>query len=111
MGLVSQNENHAGRLLGTDNSAAGSLKLDYWDTTTRGIDDGVKGGNESGVTGMTTQQLQSGLPKGFSAKVWGENPNIKRPAVPGQQSAAQIVARLTITSQFAVLSGPVRREA
>lgn len=51
----------------------------YWD-----VDDGVRDPsaavgnfpNHQGVTGLTTLQLQSGLPPGFDSHVWGENPTI-----------------------------------
>jgi len=33
-------------------------------------------GKSTGITGLTTQQLQSGLPTGFDPKIWAENPNI-----------------------------------
>jgi len=28
------------------------------------------------ITGLTTQQLQSGLPNGFGPKIWAQDPNI-----------------------------------
>jgi hypothetical protein len=49
---------------------------DYWDTTTSGTDDGVCGGNTSGITGLTTQQLKSGLPAGFDPTIWAESKKI-----------------------------------
>ena len=48
----------------------------YWDTTTSGTDQGTGNGNEPDLTGLTTQQLQAGLPVGFDKKIWAENPNI-----------------------------------
>jgi hypothetical protein len=48
----------------------------YWDTTTSGADEGVGVGGTGGLTGMTTDQLQSGLPTGFKARVWSEEFNI-----------------------------------
>jgi len=66
-----------GGLIGNDQSVSGSLKDTYWDTTTSGISDTSKGAgnisNDPGVTGLSTAQLQSGLPTGFAKKVWGEN--------------------------------------
>jgi len=53
-----------------------NAKLDYWDTTTSGTDHGECGGSAAGVTGLTTTQLQAGLPTGFNPKVWKEDPNI-----------------------------------
>ncbi|HLY07356.1 MAG TPA: GLUG motif-containing protein [Rhizomicrobium sp.] len=55
----------------------GTLSSDYWDTSTSGKKQGV--GNEKnapGVTGLTTQQLQSGLPTGFDPKIWAEDASI-----------------------------------
>jgi hypothetical protein len=47
----------------------------YWDTDTSGAATGC-GGDCSGVTGLTTAQFQSGLPKGFHPNIWAENPAI-----------------------------------
>jgi hypothetical protein len=33
-------------------------------------------GSPAGVTGLTAEQLQAGLPTGFSPKIWAENPKI-----------------------------------
>jgi hypothetical protein len=44
----------------------------YWDSTTSGTTNGVGGTNVAGVTGLTTQQLQSGLPAGFDTRIWNE---------------------------------------
>jgi hypothetical protein len=49
---------------------------DYWDKTTSGTDIGFGSGAAPGVKGLTTQQFQAGLPKGFSPKIWAENPKI-----------------------------------
>jgi hypothetical protein len=49
---------------------------DYWDTTTSGTDTGVGEGNPTGIAGLTTEQLQSGLPTGFDPNIWAENPTI-----------------------------------
>jgi hypothetical protein len=48
----------------------------YWDTTTSGMDQGSGLGNVSGLTGLTTEQFQSGLPTGFDPTIWGEKSNI-----------------------------------
>jgi hypothetical protein len=70
----------AGGFVGEDTSKAGSLSNDYWDTTSSGITDPSQGAgyppNDPGITGLTTQQLRSGLPPGFDPSVWGENANI-----------------------------------
>jgi len=49
---------------------------DYWDTTTSGMTVATCNGNFSGITGLTTQQFQSGLPSGFDSSIWAENPSI-----------------------------------
>lgn len=54
-----------------------NLSDNYWDTTTSGTDySACDGFNVSGVSGLTTQQLQSGLPAGFDSSIWAENPKI-----------------------------------
>jgi hypothetical protein len=72
--------NHKGGLIGFDHSAKGSNASDYWDTETSNITDVGRGaghpGNDPGITGLTTAQLQSGLPAGFDPAVWAENPKI-----------------------------------
>ena len=50
----------------------------YWDTTTSGTDNGTGGGNRTGLTGLTTAQLQSGLPAGFDPTIWAESPKINK---------------------------------
>jgi hypothetical protein len=49
----------------------------YWDTETSGTSDAS--GNQPnvpGVLGLTTLELQAGLPEGFDPRLWGSNPNI-----------------------------------
>ena len=53
-----------------------SVKGGYWDTDTSGTTQAVGKGSARGVTGLTTQQLQSGLPRGFDSSVWGEKESI-----------------------------------
>jgi len=73
-GSVSAKKNtRLGGFFGTNKDSAASS---YWDTTTSGTNQGSGDGNETGITGLTTEQLQSGLPDGFDPKVWAENPNI-----------------------------------
>lgn len=52
----------------------------YWDLETSGVSDPSQGAgspsNDSGITGLTTAQLQSGLPDGFDPAVWAEDPKI-----------------------------------
>lgn len=54
----------------------GNLADDYWDTTTSGLTQGVGRGISTGVTGLSTTQLQSGLPSGFDPSAWAESPSI-----------------------------------
>ena len=67
-----------GGLIGDDQSAPGSVFAAYWDTTTSGVTNLTQGaGNvasDYGISGLTTAQLQSGLPFGFSPTIWTENP-------------------------------------
>ena len=49
---------------------------DYWDTTTSGTSQAVGKGKSKGIIGLTTEQLQSGLPTGFDPAIWGEKSNI-----------------------------------
>jgi hypothetical protein len=73
-GKVSDNtDDLAGGFIG---ESGGLIKRSYWDTTTSGTDIGVGDGSSTGLTGLTTAQLQSGLPKGFDKKIWAEDPNI-----------------------------------
>jgi filamentous hemagglutinin family protein len=67
-----------GGLVGADGT--GDITDSYWDTTTSGITNLSQGAgniaNDTGIAGLTTAQLQSGLPTGFSASVWGESGTI-----------------------------------
>ncbi len=66
-----------GGLLGDDQSPSPpDFVNSYWDTTTSGTTYGAGGGNEPGITGLTTSQLQSGLPTGFDPSIWGQSPSI-----------------------------------
>ena len=51
-------------------------KHDYWDTDTSGTEEGTGKGNEGGIVGLTTSELQSGLPEGFDPAIWAEDPKI-----------------------------------
>jgi hypothetical protein len=65
-----------GGLIGDDLSAAGDLRNTYWNID-KGISDPDQGAgnikNDPGITGLTTQQLQTGLPTGFDPKVWTQS--------------------------------------
>jgi len=79
-GLVTGGANGGivGGFIGLDDIA--SVTSAYWDTTTSGITNSSQGAgspsNAPGITGLTTTQLQSGLPSGFDPGVWAENPGI-----------------------------------
>jgi len=74
-GLVSDGAGReVGGFIGYDDGAI--LSNNDWDTTTSGTTQGTGEGNKAGLTGLTTQQLQAGLPVGFDKKIWAENPNI-----------------------------------
>jgi filamentous hemagglutinin family protein len=58
----------AGGLIGFNPGTANSS---YWDTDSSGNANGVgNSGSTAGITGLTTSQLSSALPTGFSASVW-----------------------------------------
>jgi len=76
---------------GAGSKIGGSIGLDatlngynnayiYWDTDTSGVSDLSQGvGNvssDSGVTGLTTSQLQSQLPSGFDRHVWAQKQTV-----------------------------------
>ncbi|HSC18033.1 MAG TPA: GLUG motif-containing protein [Rhizomicrobium sp.] len=70
----------AGGAIGYDKSSGQQIKDLDWDLDTSGIDDPGRGAgaprNDPGITGLTDDQLKSGLPDGFDPKVWGQDPNI-----------------------------------
>jgi hypothetical protein len=49
---------------------------DYWDTTTSGTQKAVGRGRLNKVSGLTTTELQSALPKGFNPGIWAIDANI-----------------------------------
>jgi hypothetical protein len=67
-----------GGFIGDDGSAA--LTDTYWDTTTSGVTNLSQGAgnisNATGITGLSTSQLQSGLPAGFQKGTWQEKTKI-----------------------------------
>lgn len=74
--VASGSGNAVGGLIGND-LGADDLSDTYWDITTSGQSHGV--GNNTGypgVTGLTTEQFQTGLPTGFDSSIWAENPAI-----------------------------------
>ncbi len=68
---VHEGQSYVGGFLGLDESYFG-VTTSYWNTTTSKTDLGTGEGNESGLTGLTTSELQSGLPDGFDPAIWRE---------------------------------------
>jgi len=74
--VSSMDSSYKGGFAGVDASNNG-INRAYWDTTTSRMKKGTGNrGNEPGLKGQTTAQLQSALPKGFSAKIWAEDSSI-----------------------------------
>jgi hypothetical protein len=71
---------YVGGLLGYDVPRKHSNTAAYWDTDTSGITNLSQGAgnitNDKGITGLTTQQFQSGLPAGFDPNIWAEDSGI-----------------------------------
>jgi hypothetical protein len=57
---------------GFDGTNSGEFSDCYWDTDTSGTEQGGGGGSQTGLTGLTTAEFQSGLPAGFDPSIWGE---------------------------------------
>ena len=62
-----------GGFIGRQTGAATSA---YWDTTTSAHSQAVGSGDSTGITGLTTAELQSGLLAGFDPAVWAESPSV-----------------------------------
>jgi len=77
---VGRKDRDTGGLIGIDYSPAGSNTSDYWDTSTSHVRNKRRGAgtpkNDPGIAGLTTQQLQSGLPSGFDPSIWAEDASI-----------------------------------
>lgn len=65
-----------GGSIGWNRAHKGNIDHDFWDTVTSGTDVGVGQGNRRGIKGLTTTQLQSGLPPGFRPTIWSEKSTI-----------------------------------
>jgi hypothetical protein len=75
-GAPTAKRGYVGGFAGADTSN-NSIVKSYWDTTTSGKKSGTGNrGNEPGLKGLRTTQLQSSLPSGFSDKIWAEDSNI-----------------------------------
>jgi len=68
-----------GGLVGFDATAAGAFENTYWNLD-KGVSDPSQGAgnidNDPGITGLTTEQFQKGLPEGFDPKIWASDPKI-----------------------------------
>jgi hypothetical protein len=68
-----------GGLIG-DDGCGRNISGGYWHLDSSGIRKKSEGAgapkDDPGITGLTTEQFQSGLPAGFDPGVWGENANI-----------------------------------
>ena len=75
-----RNDHYRGGFIGYDSEQKGGIKSSYWDITTSHIKSLRRGAgyprNDPGITGLTTQQLRSGLPQGFDPTVWAQDPKI-----------------------------------
>jgi hypothetical protein len=71
---------NAGFVGGLIGKSAATINYSYWDTTTSGITNLSQGaGNTSddpGITGVSSTQLEAGLPADFDPTIWGENASI-----------------------------------
>ncbi len=91
-GLVGENVNgtvqssyFSGYVIGSENVGGfiggnfGTSVDNYWNIETTGHASGVGAGDASGMTGVTTTQLQTALPSGWDSDVWGIIPGISNP--------------------------------
>jgi hypothetical protein len=96
-----------GGMLGFDNISFRALTDTYWGTTTSGITDLSKGAgnkkNDPGIAGLTTAQLQSGLPDGFMSTVWGEKSSINSglPYLLANSPRGSPLSEIAVTRPFA----------
>ncbi len=71
---------YLGAFIGGAEYGTGTIADDYWDTTTSGITNLSEGAgnvpNLPGITGLSSAQLQAGLPAGFDPGIWGESANV-----------------------------------
>jgi hypothetical protein len=73
-GHVQRGGKYVGGFLGYNTGT--SDKFCYWDISTNKGLGAVGQGSNSGMTGLTTAQFQSGLPTGFDPTIWAEDPSI-----------------------------------
>jgi hypothetical protein len=51
---------------------------DYWDVTTTKQNTGGGNGNVAGITGLTSNELRSGLPDGFTPGIWAQKRTLNK---------------------------------
>jgi hypothetical protein len=77
---IDRGDRTAGGLIGVDYSHEGSNSSDYWDVSTSNITGANQGAGtpnkDRGIEGLTSEELQATLPKGFDRKVWAEDSKI-----------------------------------
>jgi trimeric autotransporter adhesin len=78
----------------------GTISNGYWDTTTAGaaVAAGVGTGSSTGVTGLTTADLASTLPTGFSSATWGNGDNQTTPYLLSHASFAKTSGSVILAS-------------
>ena len=95
-----------GGMLGFDQISFRVFTDTYWDTTTSGVTDLSKGAgnkkNDPGIDGLTTAQLRSGLPNGFTGTVWGQKSSINGglPYLLANPPPNSSLSRIAVTQPF-----------
>ena len=56
--------------------SGGSVVRSYWDITTSGRTNATSFGDASGITGVTTEQLQAGVPPDFDRTIWKQQADV-----------------------------------
>lgn len=59
-----------------DDVSGGRVVRSYWDLTTSGRSNATGYGDASGITGVTTEQLQAGVPPDFDRTIWAQQDQI-----------------------------------
>lgn len=74
--VASGSGNAVGGFIGIDQGIL-AMTDDYWDIDTSGQNHAAGNDpNDVGVTGLTTEEFQAGLPAGFGSTIWAEDPAI-----------------------------------
>ncbi|MDR3493822.1 MAG: filamentous hemagglutinin N-terminal domain-containing protein, partial [Ancalomicrobiaceae bacterium] len=86
-----------GGLIGTN--AAGTVSSSYWDKSVSGQFLGTRAGDSTGMTGLTTAQLQGTLPTSFDTSIWSTGTGLY-PYFKSQYTTAPIAISGTAYSDF-----------